>query len=308
VTTFDIVEIRKLILGIYSDFPNNTSWRFVDKSFAFPNPANPFQTVFPEDKPIVNLTTNMFGQDFVSIKIGDVNGSALPNALTAANDRTSSTLLFDVEDRTVKAGETFTVTLKAAQAVQGYQFTMNTAGLEVLDIVPGAGMKTDHFAVFSKEGAVTTSWDAPVGMNRMATFEVKFQAVKSGKLSELLSVSSRITKAEAYSPADERMDVAFRFNQGGTSTITGVGFELYQNQPNPFVDHTSIGFHLPEATTATLTVYDESGKLVYLQKGDFAKGDNAIAVERSLIGTNGVLYYKLETATDAATRQMIQSK
>ncbi|MBK9014610.1 MAG: proprotein convertase P-domain-containing protein [Saprospiraceae bacterium] len=32
VTTFDLVEIRKLILFINSDFPNNTSWRFVDAS------------------------------------------------------------------------------------------------------------------------------------------------------------------------------------------------------------------------------------------------------------------------------------
>jgi hypothetical protein len=32
ITTFDIVELRKLILGIYTELPNNTSWRFVDKA------------------------------------------------------------------------------------------------------------------------------------------------------------------------------------------------------------------------------------------------------------------------------------
>jgi hypothetical protein len=302
------VEIRKLILGIYTEFPNNTSWRFVDKAFTFANPNNPFAASFPENKAITNLSGNAFGQDFVSIKVGDVNGSAIPNALTNADDRTSGTLLFDVEDRAVKAGETFTIAIKASQAVQGYQFTMNTAGLEVLDIVPGAGMKAEHFAVFQKEGAVTTSWDAPIGTTQVATFEVKVRATKSGRLSDLMSVSSRITKAEAYNQADERLNVAFRFNQGGTSTIAGVGFELYQNQPNPFVDRTSIGFHLPEATTATLTIFDETGRMVFTQKGDFAKGYNSIAIERALINTTGVLFYKLETATDAATKQMIQTK
>jgi hypothetical protein len=123
-----------------------------------------------------------------------------------------------------------------------------------------------------------------------------------------MSVSSRITKAEAYNQADERLNVAFRFNQGGTSTVTGVGFELYQNQPNPFVDKTSIGFHLPEAARATLTIFDETGRMVFTQKGDFAKGYNSIAIERALINTTGVLFYKLETATDAATKQMIQTK
>jgi hypothetical protein len=308
VTTFDIVEIRKLILGIYTDFPNNTSWRFVDKSYAFANPANPFTDAFPENKAITNLSANALNQDFVSIKVGDVNASAIPNALTSVDDRASGTLLFDVEDRTVKAGETFTMTFKASQAVQGYQFTMNTAGLEVLDIVPGAGMKAEHFAVFQKEGAVTTSWDAPIGTTAAATFEVKVRATKSGRLSDLMSVSSRITKAEAYNQADERLDVAFRFNQGSTSTIAGVGFELYQNQPNPFVDKTSIGFHLPEAARATLTIFDETGRMVFTQKGDFAKGYNSIMIDRALINSTGVLFYKLETATDAATKQMIQTK
>ncbi|MBK8425771.1 MAG: hypothetical protein IPL27_07220 [Lewinellaceae bacterium] len=41
ITSFDIVEFRKLILGIYDELPNNTSWRFVDKTYSFPNPANP---------------------------------------------------------------------------------------------------------------------------------------------------------------------------------------------------------------------------------------------------------------------------
>ena len=30
VSAIDIVELRKLILGIYVDFPNNESWRFID--------------------------------------------------------------------------------------------------------------------------------------------------------------------------------------------------------------------------------------------------------------------------------------
>jgi len=34
------VEIRKLILGLYTDLPNNKSWRFVDHAFVFPNPNN----------------------------------------------------------------------------------------------------------------------------------------------------------------------------------------------------------------------------------------------------------------------------
>jgi len=132
--------------------------------------------------------------------------------------------------------------------------------------------------------------------------------VKAGTLSQMLGVSSRVTKAEAYSLSNNRMDVALRFNNNGTSTISGVGFELYQNQPNPFVNKTFIGFHLPEATEARLSIFDETGRMVFTQSGAFAKGYNTISVDRALISTTGVLYYTLETATDSATKKMIQSK
>jgi hypothetical protein len=127
-------------------------------------------------------------------------------------------------------------------------------------------------------------------------------------LSNMLGVSSRITKAEAYSLANNRLDVAFRFNGASGSTISGVGFELYQNQPNPFVNKTFIGFHLPEATEATLRIFDETGRMVFTQSGAFAKGYNTFSIDRQLITTTGLLYYTVETSSDKATKKMIQSK
>jgi hypothetical protein len=143
-----------------------------------------------------------------------------------------------------------------------------------------------------------------VSIDGAQEFTVRFRAEQSGKLSEMLGVSGAITRAEAYGDAG-RMGVAFRFDG---KTIAGVGFELYQNQPNPFVNRTFIGFFLPEAAEATLSVFDETGRVVYQQKGQFAKGENTIALDRALINTTGMLYYKLETATDSATKKMIQAK
>jgi hypothetical protein len=297
ITTFDIVELRKLVLGVYQELPNNTSWRFVDKSYTFANPANPFQGTIPENISVADAMLNQLGEDFVGVKIGDVNNTVVANSLMVTNDRTNGTLLFDVNDRNVKAGEEVEVTFKAADKTQGYQMTLNLNGLTVSDIVGSDRVTANNFGVFAD--ALTVSIDGA------DAFTVKFRATKTGKLSEMLSVSSRITKAEGYNLTDGRMEVALRFDG---KTIAGVGFELYQNQPNPFVNKTAIGFHLPEATTATLTVYDETGRVVFTQKGDYAKGYNAISLDRALLSTTGVLYYTLETAADSATKKMIQAK
>lgn len=75
ISTFDIVELRKLILGIYSELPDNDSWRFIDKNFIFPVPQNAFETQFPEE--ISNITPPADNADFVAIKIGDINLSSV---------------------------------------------------------------------------------------------------------------------------------------------------------------------------------------------------------------------------------------
>ncbi|MBN8679629.1 MAG: T9SS type A sorting domain-containing protein, partial [Chitinophagales bacterium] len=300
ITTFDIVEIRKLILGIYTELPNNTSWRFVDKSFSFPNANNPFQSAFPETKSIADAMANQLDEDFVGVKIGDVNGSAVANATMQAEERTAATAIFDVEDRNVVAGEEFNVTFKSAQALKGFQFTATLAGLKAVGVVNAENVNESNFNLLPQNAMA-------VSIDGAQEFTVRFRAEQSGKLSEMLGVSGAITRAEAYGDAG-RMGVAFRFRSPEGMTISSVGFELYQNQPNPFVNRTFIGFFLPEAAEATLSVFDETGRVVYQQKGQFAKGENMIALDRALINTTGMLYYKLETATDSATKKMIQAK
>jgi hypothetical protein len=75
VTTFDLVQLRKMILFIDLDFPNNTSWRFVKRDFQFSNPLNPFADNFPEVASFNDLAQSVKA-DFIAIKVGDVNGSA----------------------------------------------------------------------------------------------------------------------------------------------------------------------------------------------------------------------------------------
>jgi hypothetical protein len=214
------------------------------------------------------------------------------------------TLLFDInvangKGTDLRAGDNFTVTMTPNKNTEGYQFTLNTNGLEVIDV---SGIEKGLYAVFAD--AATFSVD---GASTTETITLRLKAVKSGKLSDFLSISNRITKTEAYING-KRLDVAFRFNNGGVSTVSGVGFELYQNQPNPFVDRTSIGFYLPQATTATLTILDETGRLVYTQKGEFEKGQQRFLIQKALLNTTGILHYKVETATDSDAKTMIQAK
>ncbi|MBN8680193.1 MAG: hypothetical protein J0M29_18355 [Chitinophagales bacterium] len=309
ITTFDILELRKLILGIYTELPNNDSWRFVDNSFVFPNPQNPFESPFPESISVANAFSNMMQEHFMGVKVGDVNNSAIANATAMAEDRVQGTAIFDLSDRAVVAGELVEVSFKSARDLAGFQFTLLHNGLSLENVVEAPGVTAQNFGRFA--GKTTVSVDGAQG------FTLRFRAEKDGKLSDLLQISGEITRAEAYSSdaalaKASRLNVALRFDG---KTVAGLNFELYQNQPNPFVNKTMIGFYLPartdggaDATEATLSVMDESGRLVYRQKGTFPHGHNTIMLDRALLNTSGVLYYKLETEAGSATRKMIQTK
>ncbi len=303
VTTFDIVEIRKLILGIYQELPGSESWRFVPKSHVFLNPMNPFQPPFPEQILFNELLNNSNKGSFVGIKIGDVNNTAVGHAAAPPDERSAGTLHFQVAangHEALQAGELIELQFTTEVPMQGCQFTLNTYGLEVLDILPGENMEREHFALFPEKNALTMAWEK----GGIANFTLKCKATKTDNLREMLSIGSRITKAEAYrensSHQVERFQLALRFPDQGS-------FELFQNRPNPFAGDTEISFNLPESCTATLTIYDVHGRVLYTQTGDYAQGVNTISIGKSALEASGVLYYRIETARHSGTRKMFKN-
>ncbi|HND88817.1 MAG TPA: T9SS type A sorting domain-containing protein, partial [Saprospiraceae bacterium] len=96
----------------------------------------------------------------------------------------------------------------------------------------------------------------------------------------------------------------FEFVQGAAAA-EAADFALYQNQPNPFQQGTTIGFRLPETGRATLRVFNSAGQLVRMVVGEFAQGYNEVRFEQSDLGTPGVYYYELESADRSDRKKMI---
>jgi hypothetical protein len=78
VTIFDIVQLRKVLLGTTDSVPGGKSWRFIPATFIFLDPANPFGLAFPESVEVTGLDSNLTGLNFVAIKLGDIDNSVDP--------------------------------------------------------------------------------------------------------------------------------------------------------------------------------------------------------------------------------------
>ncbi len=294
ISALDLLEIRKLILGKTDQFANRESWSFlnkIDKQESY--------TIEPlVDREVV---------DFTAIKIGDVNGNALTN--TSAG-RSGKSLVFNVDDVQMVAGNQYKVDFKANNFndITGYQFTINLDknALNIVNVESGVLEVTgDNFGMNQmKDGLITTSWNAAEGMSideNEVVFSIVVEATSAAHLSDALALNSRITDAEAYNSAEQIHDVSVNFTGG----VSQAGFALLQNEPNPFMESTVVGFSLPEAMSATVTVYDVTGKVVKVVDGDYAKGYNEVTFKRADLATTGVLYYQLDTEAFTATKKMI---
>ena len=143
VTTLDVVAIRMVILQITDAFPNNTSWRFVDKSHIFTDPTSPWD--FPEVVNINNLDQELLNVDFTGIKIGDVNGSAQANFMSPAEARNGNSFELRTMDKQVSAGDEVRVMLSSDATISGMQFTLEHNGLEYKGM-EGVLMGDEHIA------------------------------------------------------------------------------------------------------------------------------------------------------------------
>jgi len=313
ISTLDLIQTRKLILGLADDFPNNESWRFVPVDHEFTAGANPLQTDFPEIAVVPSELDNKTQVDFMAIKIGDVDYSAQSNGFVDSESRMNNeALFFDLADQIFQAGETVTATFKANDftEVVGYQFELffdnNTIAYQAFTKGAITSLADNNLGLTQvNQGQLKTSWDEAIGItvaDGETLFSIQFQAKAAGKLSEVLSLNNRGLAPEAYDTADEIYDLALNFNQ---TTPIAESVELFQNQPNPFGEQTTIQFTLPSPQKAMLTIYDVNGKVVKQYGGEYGKGKHQVLIEKADLPTAGLMYYALETANDKIIKKMI---
>ena len=303
VSAIDLVELRKLILGLYEELPNNESWRFADASKTFADALSPFP--FIETIDVDFLAEDRLNEDFIAIKIGDVSGNAIANSLITSG-RSNQSMTLKAADAYVKSGEVVRLEVSSDEFIDmnALQFTMAIAGLEYLAIEPGELAMTDeNLAIF--DGRLTAAWyDVNTVTSDNVLFTLVFKAQKSTTLSNAISIGSTITMAHAYKSNNDGVNVTLAFKTA-EGLVDGSTFELFQNRPNPFETVTTIGFQLSEAGAAKMTVFDVTGKIITSVHGQYSRGYNEISLNKSELGASGVLYYQLESGDFTATRKMI---
>ena len=316
----DVLDLRKLLLGINEELPSNKSWRNLDADYTFPGVTNtslPADVYNAEMISHENMQFSDVEADFIGVKVGDVDGDAIPNAFVAGEERGSQTLHFTTQDQAFTAGEVVEVAITSENfhQIRAYQMTLgfDINSLEYVGAKAGKLEvdKGNFGSQFADRGMVSTVWYTTSGQTANTDevlFTVVFEAKQSGRLSQVLNIGSAITEAMAFN-TDGKASVALRYVTDRGEKV-GDAFALFQNSPNPFTTETRIGYILPQDADVVLHLFNGDGKFLGRVEQEGKRGYNEMTVSRKVFSAEveRMVYYQLETEGYLATKKMVMVK
>jgi hypothetical protein len=304
-STIDLIQLRKLILGVDLSFQSNESWRFVSSSFVFPDPNNPWRTAFPEEVSF-NPIDGHKRADFIGIKIGDVNGSAQINGPVAPGIRSveeTGTWHLFLENEFFEAGQLveIPILLKNTKGLEGFQFALQFDD-EVFDWVEmkqGAA-STEFFGIFPQDGLVTASWNGSTADTALTTMVLKSK--KDGFTKDAISLNTRFMSPEAYIN-----NGLLRLELDWLEKSKSIDFtEVKQNFPNPFTESTSVWFQIPSQSLVKWNITDVTGRLIRQSSQWFSGGEHVLDFEKNTFHSSGIYYFTIESAEYKRTLKMVK--
>ena len=284
VTTFDIVELRKLILGIYSDLPDNTSWRFVDKSFTFSDPTKPFDPPFPETADIDFSSYSSYQVDFVGIKIGDVNNSVIANRPA---ERPEYTIDFSLPE-TARSGDVLTIPVSytGSEPLQAFQLALRFDPTRMQLLSPSTGdlpgYNAGNFGLTDVQtGVIRTLWFADFNEPDQRVepgavlFYLSFQMLEKGQAS--LSLDPNVLPCLAWKLDDT--ECTLRGETAGQRSIpTATGSLQTSCRPNPTSGEVVFSVETEQPGKGRIALFGPYGNRVWVRDVQLTAGKQDIPV------------------------------
>jgi hypothetical protein len=313
ITTFDIVELRKLILGIYTHLPNNKSWRFVDESYVFPDTLNPFQSVFPEG--INCIASPAAGVDFIGVKVGDVNNTAVGNRPA---QRPSTHLSWPNLRATPGGVLTVPITYSGSTPMEAVQLGLRFDPAKLQLISPSKGdiesyLLNNFNLLRANEGEIRTLWipmtDLPEKIQPGAVlFYLSFKVLgelPGGKLP--LWLDDQLLDCAAWSADGAEWGVGLApgsIKRDEPATATPGLQAIFR--PNPTLGDATLVVQSLKAEKSRIVLYDAFGRRLFMREVMLQEGRQDIPLPETVQLPTGVYTWKVYTQSLQAQGHLIK--
>jgi hypothetical protein len=298
ITSFDLVELRKLIVGLYSQLPNNTSWRFIDGFLVIPDPSNPFGGTNGNATNGFLIAPDTIFFDYVALKVGDVTCDGIPGLQNPEAEDRNAPYVFEYEDVLMQTGETREITLRFSEAINWNALQMSLGLDPALAVLEAweSDLPASEITLYSPDQhALNMVWSA-VSDRRFAVGEnflrLRLRALAPLRLSEALRLSGARFQSFALDQAGEsrKLDLS----PLNTSEQTAAPFVV----PNPVAGGSDavIRYQASAPETIQLNLYDAAGRMCFRQVFHLDAGAQQLRIPASAMPQSGVYFWQLKDA------------
>jgi hypothetical protein len=324
ITAQDIVEVRKCILGIQTDFgPNDEpSWWYINDSYQF-IPGNEFQNYgyrTQNKAPIVVGQPNVL--NFAAVKVGDVNNSCFCAAQRPGEAGGGTPYLRVDAQQVRREGNMVSVPvwadaptdLVALQA--GLRFDPSVLALR--EVLPNPALLMWESVNFGRtraaEGELRFAWAQPDGEALLPAqgllFTLRFELAAGAELPRgpLCWASDNILEGYAYPEDGTEAPVRLRWEGAAAAEraeAAGAGPALAL-APNPFAGTLRAFLYLEKAGEATLRLSDSRGARCFEQALQLGAGDNALEIPAEATAQPGLYFLQVETGGKTLQRRALR--
>ncbi len=297
VTTLDIVYVKRLILGLDTTF-NKTStgekrlWEFVDSSFTFTIPSNPFP--YMDMITHTALASSKSNQTFIGCKLGDVNWDWNPAVAKPYNSTINAVkLTYDVTN--VGNDNLIRIPVKVSNFKEmiGMQFTINFDADKMVwkgmaHNVLNLDMGTNH----ANEGKLTFLWNDPAAeMKTMddgsIIMELLFEPTTLNTINPVISLDGSVTAVAAYDKDYLQHNVVLNAAKVNLADVQ----DHWVVSPNPSSNGVvKVQLYSNENKAVVFKLMDNTGRVLLEQKKACIAGNNSIVLLENNKLTPGVYH------------------
>ena len=315
ISTFDMVEVRKLLMGIYTGWPNAEEWRFLPEYVQFLDPLNPFHDAGPYQLSGTEfLAYDNDTLSLVGMKVGDVDGDASPTS-TAYKAPTGIDSLFvilpDIELNPGNAETSISVNLSVPpQAINGVQFRLKfkVPGIQIVGVTHGEYTSSLNFGVFSDGLSVVIDrgQGLPIVEGKpMFSFIVTSASLEPVALRDAIEVWQTKLPALAVQK-NSSVNKVYRLKQqfAQTSSLFSPAANTLRATPatpNPFTDKALVQIELAETTSVLLEVFGLDGRLRWSEERRLSAGVQELEIPAAALEPGSMGLYRVRAGSGVAT-------
>jgi hypothetical protein len=325
VTTFDIVESKKLILGVYTEFPNNTEWRQFPDYCQFSNPLNPFQGICLPDIDLSQLMA-LDGDTarIIAVKIGDVNGDVRLNNEPYVPPGSTDSITIILPQGPIIAGVDLAVPVKLDKdflfgGIQiNFQLKVPIAKFDSLSVgalsFPIQGQSISNFNQTTGRFQVAILADQTMGAINIPAGETLFyihlKTTQNAQLEDILKVVTNDPDSRTFGMGPNCLGY-YHVNSDysgsvGTSSPKLLVISVHPPSPNPFSAQSFLEVDLESAESGLLEVVDLMGRIVFSEARQLAPGMNRLEIPASAVASGSLGIWRLRVGAQVVSGKLVR--